>query len=428
MICCWLLGFEFRRMFLLEGGKPGDSSAAILCLYAFAAIVLCFVMEEVRAVQFQYDALLSATLYRGGGIRAIIHYLWDNARNWDTGPLLIAGYMQAAFLFSAVYERVRERGGKEEFIFGLALGSLSALAVLLLQLMNLFPGLNYNRTAFWVFTGRYSGTFSDPNALGVMAAILVPLFWHFPAERRGLLYRLTAMLLFCFAPWSGSRTFWVGMFMWFCFLLYWSLKDRPRSAKSGSFYLRGALMLVPLVALIALFVNPTANRFLQENTASPGLHRLLQTLNPAEASAMVSSRLLFSRIAIKVWRGAPLLGVGLARFYELQEGAAKAIGVELGTWRDNANNFYLQILAEGGLVGLSLMLFAFFLFWRGLSGGKRQSLGLMRFCLLSAAILLLTGPHLYFDEFKKLKSDKNLFNGILFSFIFFLKIFPVILN
>jgi hypothetical protein len=153
---------------------------------------------------------------------------------------------------------------------------------------------------------------------------------------------------------------------------------------------------------------------LQQTLPAPALQRLIATFHWSNGGEMLKSRSIYARLAFHVWESSPWTGVGLSRFYFVQDEAAKAAGIELNGWRDNANNYYLQILSELGAFGLLLVTASFVLIGRSLRGEafdphfrndqaradmRRRA---ARLALAMVAVILLTGPHLLFDEIRYL--------------------------
>lgn len=259
----------------------------------------------------------------------------------------------------------------------------------LAQLLKLFPSAFINSSAFWIYAERVSGSFSDPNAFGLAALLLIPLLFEIGIRRRGLgqvLFLLGASLLLVTSLFSGSRTELLGLALVSALLLFARANLRQRIIVSA----------VGLIA-VALIFNPRVNQQLQTKIPLPAAVRVLQTFHPDHVKGMLWSRQVYSRLAWEVFLHAPGTGVGLGRFYEMQESTAKNLNIDLKDWRDNANNFYLQILAEAGVCGLALVLLAFLFLVKGLKVRNYETPCAL---LLSFPLILLTGPHTNFLEIK----------------------------
>ena len=389
-VAAWLCGCGMHRYFrernpdgriFHSGFEAGEMGIALLTLAA--------IIGAVRTLHAEYDHLLMQSIYAGGGIRGVLKYLIEHTREWSTVPFLVLGYPLALLLFAEFGRRDEE---SISFAKGLALGAAISSIVLLLQVTNLFPALSFSRGAFWVFSERFGGLASDPNAFGVLAVLLIPFFVYLREEGGRLMVAGSALLVLA-VPWTGSRTFWVGVGIFTVAALVSRLRAKRKQL---------SMVLAAAVICFGLAGQPQINDALQAGASSAGFKRVLETLNWDRGGEMLSNRIMFADIALEVWREAPILGVGLGKFYERQSAAAARVGADLGTWRDNANNFYLQVLAEQGLFGLALTLFAFHLLLVALSGGYEGSkvpLPARYFCWLFF-LVLLTGPHLLFDEVK----------------------------
>jgi hypothetical protein len=240
-----------------------------------------------------------------------------------------------------------------------------------------------NQGAFWLSIHRYSGLYSDPNAFGVVTALLVPLLW-IQSGRAG---KGVAAVLLIGGLLSGSRTMILGIAVWGVATLWCFVLSRSQRV----------MLVVGGVVLLGAIGEPSLNDTLRSVLPSTTSERVLRTVNWDTAGEMVWNRSLYSQLAIGAWRRAPFTGVGLERFYEIQGEVASEQGRDLAGWRDNANNFYLKILAEMGAVGLVLTVGALLAF--GWSLKKSDPINPV---LLSLAVMLLTGPHLDFDEVKYL--------------------------
>ena len=76
------------------------------------------------------------------------------------------------------------------------------------------------------------------------------------------------------------------------------------------------------------------------------------------ASTALKIRLVLMSVAIDMWRSAPVLGIGITRFYpEAPHFGGETLRAALGPLvSENAHNYYLQVLAELGLAGFVAML------------------------------------------------------------------------
>ncbi len=355
----------------------------------------------------EIDFEILRTQAREGGPLDGFSYVFRTSSTTVEAVSLFFGMVLTALLSTILLRLPRAERSILTMLQGLAFGAVFSLLYLLAQIVQIAPFFTEQRDAYWISLGRYSASFTDPNAFGVVAAISSPLLFFSP--RYKLFSRLIAVLLILGALWSGSRTLFLflGLFA-VSFTVVW-LFSPSRVGTIGKSPRRILIGLVPICVFLALLITPITNRALEQFSPAPALTRLLQTFNAASATEMFGSRVLFSRIAISMWREHPLSGVGLARFKAELPSTYRALGLDLGDYRDNANNFYLHILAEHGFFGFLAVLAAFLMFRTAVAESRvKESFGfpviegLIRQTLAIFSIVLLTGPHVHFDEVRHL--------------------------
>lgn len=112
-----------------------------------------------------------------------------------------------------------------------------------------------------------------------------------------------------------------------------ALRARPEHRRRALLALAGGVVL----AAAAVAVYPSSRNF--------------------AVSSSVESRLILYRTAIHMWREAPVAGVGIGTFWtrSISYGSAEIDKILVtGRLRENAHNYFLQVLAELGVVGLTL--------------------------------------------------------------------------
>lgn len=241
---------------------------------------------------------------------------------------------------------------------------------------------------FWAGIGRFSGTFSDANAFGIVALLSVALLsgglrndetmsarrWQSAA----LMLLVTAAILL-----SGSRSLLLGLFVIVVMRI-------PLSRRAW------ALLLVSIALSYLVFARTPLTQFEGLLKAAPeSIERVVRSVHPETASDALTSRWMFIRIGQRMWRDNPWWGVGLNRFPESVPEYARREGVVIGRWLDNSNNFYLGILAEMGILGF-VALVVTVLAVRYVP--RDPDVVWPRTVLTAFLIVLLVGPHLDFDE------------------------------
>lgn len=411
-VVVWLLGYEFRLLYPSLGVTERVYGAQKLVLLAFLSFLLAYLLGVLRVLLLDCDIFLFSTVYQGGGILAVIRYLIRGFHSWGHIPTDVAAYVVSMFLVISLSSLGRREAGVFLGLFnGIAVGVLLAAVVLFMQVAEVAPIFSYNRSSFWILTGRRAGTFSDPNAFGVAVSLLAPSLLVLGRGWRRVAYFFCSLLFLIAGFWSGSRALWFGLSVWLlCFFIVSLRSSRSRLLRA---VLSMGLLGLPLVLVCAGY--PPFNEKLTEHASAPAAERLLRTLNWESAREMFASRELYWGFALRAWKEHPIVGLGLGKFYEEQQRIGEAAGVDLSTWRDNTNNFYLQVLAEQGLLGLLLVLYAFYQCACALSGrilserfgnDSKYFAAAGRCVLVSKCALvvflsmLITGPHLHFPEIR----------------------------
>jgi hypothetical protein len=245
-----------------------------------------------------------------------------------------------------------------------------------------------NQSELWNEIGRPVGVFTDPNSAGIFL-FLISLVIYFIAKKNTVSHLNIAVLstftIFCGAL-SGSRTFWLGVVSFFVFNLL--------VGKTFTLKKIGALLLVISLLSVALV------QFGGEINIV-GVHRLRQSfLGVLDGDPTTFlSRLYFARIAIAAISDYPLFGMGSPyNFLLLAPAYSFELGIPMGVWSDNPNNFYLGLIVSFGIVGGVIFMLELLRF--------RASLPLKNFLpgLFSVALVFVFGPHQYFDEVRVLLS------------------------
>lgn len=353
----------------------------------FGWLAVGAVLSGVTTLMTEWDALLTTTITGEAGFLGLLRYWLANPARWNIPAIGVAGVLEMWWVYHMAEQILRRTGEARAWLLrGLTVGVCISSAVLVGQVLNLSPYLLLNQSAFWSLTGRLPATFSDPNAFGVVASFLAIFFALVVANRAGW---IVAFLLVGGTLWSGSRTSVVLLST--AFIIHVALRLRQRR-------LLGVLCVIGAVVVVGIGAPPINER-LQQLLPAASLARVLQTVNWERASEMLESRTVYARVALEVWRESPVVGVGWGRFFAEQLGAAERLGIRLGNWRDNANNFYLEMLVEGGCVGLATVVCAWFS--AAASVRRFQSYrGEYAAIVAALAVGLVTGPHLLFDELR----------------------------
>lgn len=249
-----------------------------------------------------------------------------------------------------------------------------------------------NQTDWWTSIRRLSGLASDPNAQGLVFGLALwirALLFH-RSERTGssgFLETGIPIILVCIGGiLTGSRTFFlVAGFLLIAFAV-------RRSVRTVLVLIASIVAFSSFVTMLDIFFN--LDFLLHDRSWMPeGLGRILRSVSLIKISETLSSRLIFWNLALSVAQDHWFYGLGADRFikyvtlYALRDAS-------LGSWVDNANNFYLGLLAEGG-IGAVLGFIVSVIGYRFYAGPKDF---MATFCVMMIFSILLVGPHIDFIE------------------------------
>lgn len=270
----------------------------------------------------------------------------------------------------------------ENFKTGLLKGLPLALIVgcleVILNLKEVFP----NQNAYWNSLGRIAATFSDPNAFGISAVLCVAIVLGTASRvstsvlHRWLMFGLVCAI-FALVSFSGSRSFYLGLALYLVMFLW---RESPS-------------YLLTLFGLGFLCIYFGKIEVLESSQLPVGLQRLFSSLDLSNLNSTLFSRLVFWKIGLHIWLDNLMLGCGLENFRNLVPQYSSRLGINIGTWTDNSNNFYLGTLAEFGLLGGLALGFAFYRL-----KFKADALPIYKSAILALLSLFLLGPHLNFVE------------------------------
>jgi hypothetical protein len=216
-------------------------------------------------------------------------------------------------------------------------GTLATLVALYQGLVD----LQFANTPFWAVRARATGTMLDANAYGMVAALTGPM--AFVAcltrpSRSGAVLATAALLANLAGVWlSGSRT------AALCGVIGLGTLGAAMSRSSAG--LRRRLMPLAVAGAAA-----TAALIVASSAIGP-VRRLVELPDsPVAVATNVLNRGPYGTIALRMIRDYPLTGVGEGGFNVIAPDYYRAFwGRRLPF--DNAQNWWRQVIAEGGLLG-----------------------------------------------------------------------------
>lgn len=309
------------------GGAP--SAVALLILLAWLAAVRPN-RADIRAMAVAHRAMLVAIVLFLGWVT--LSMVW--ATNTADATLDVRNWLTAGATFVVAATAVRSPRGSALLAGGFIAGAVGAVLAGL-ALTGLHPAVSAINSAADV---RLSTGATDPNYLAATLVAALAMSGGLAVWRRETWIRL---LLACAAP----------------ILLYGLIATQSRGgliAAATSIILGAALLptqrrrilaaLIPIIALMALFftVNPEA------------YHRLSQQDGGGDG------RTELWRIAWRIAEDHPLIGVGVNNFVDREQAYVLRVGSLQHAQQlviDDpkvVHNMYLQMLAETGIIGLTL--------------------------------------------------------------------------
>lgn len=368
------LALSIRRLQLTELRWATPALAFLLGTVTFEA---CRALFAPGGTFFEGLTVDSAARLRD----IIVTFVETQTTTWD----LLSRATLFTLLTSSLSVNAEER---RAFGHGIILGVAAASSLAILYALG-FDGIALqSQTSFWTKINRTSSTLTDPNALGLMAALAL---WTFALCPKALRFpwpasALTVALIVCGGLVSGSRSFILSAIFLGASLLW------VRSRRLAVFaFLGGLAGMLALNLFAAAF--PDSYQAALSAPIPESLRRVLSSLLVAQWPTAFFSRTVFSQISFSLISEHPLYGIGADRYRDYVQLFSSRLALGIGSWSDNANNFYLGLLAELGGVGFVAALATV------ISRRFQPEAGLFgRLAILSFAALLLTGPHVEFPE------------------------------
>jgi O-antigen ligase len=323
-----LAGWTVR--FGIEGARPSRAArAAILPALVLGVVVAAsvFVQSNVAPLSLDAPGLFIRTAWRF----LSTNYCGPRAAFAAVGPgmavLAGLGLFAAAVLLTA-----RDAGLATRVAAMAAWGAFGVAAVNLQRLVtvSLRTGEFWTAIRRFVSTVRFTAAFPDVNAAGSYLAMglvvtlgLTVQAWEGRRLVRGAAWGLMAIATGAALLLTGSRAALIAVVPALLVLLF--------ASRLSKRFVRVAVLVVLVVAAAVLPV--LSSRFI-----------------PADRA--VSYRLETTRAALKMVSDHPVFGLGQGAFYDASARYFSA-GFRQSVPRENAHNYFLQVLAELGIVGFA---------------------------------------------------------------------------
>ena len=338
-------GWLFRRMTRADEAKDAVRGTD----RSLAALAVLWILSAAAAA---VSARSPWALVHGVAPRVVNVQGMEDASAIRDAVLTLGSVFAGLVLYAA--SRKFSNRGRRRIVSSLLAGGVLTCVAALLQWRGFLAA---PRAPFWVSVGRFQGFASDPNALGVLAGVILPVCIGkiFEGKRPAVWIPAAAAVAVALSV-SGSRSGLAAAVIGVA-LAAWPRLRAPSNARRRA----QAAALLAVLAVGLLLVS-----------RSPGsLAGRMTSLFDAKLAwfERVSSRPLLWETAWSAWKSSPLSGIGWNAFSWNLPNIAARKGVTLSGY-DNPGNFYLQVLCETGLVGALLLA----LFLAGASGRIRAAL------------------------------------------------------
>jgi O-antigen ligase len=222
-----------------------------------------------------------------------------------------------------------------------------------------YGSLRFGNNPLSYSQGFINGTFKDAMSFGGYLAVMIPIFLSMVFFFKGIL-RIFSALVFLAAvfllPNTGSRSGLVAAAVSLVFFLGFHLVIfmRRQSLPLKRSVIRGAAVLLVMAAIISVLLVSQGSivyermNELWESYKAGGLDKAL-----AERGSSIW------KAAVHMIKDYPLSGVGIGAFIIELPNYARTHGFPLRT-TDSAENYFIQVFVELGIIGL---LFALWIFW-----------------------------------------------------------------
>jgi O-antigen ligase len=251
----------------------------------------------------------------------------------------------------------------------------STFLSLLVALIQKFHSLAWGNQPFWITKHQINATFKDPNAFGAyisgMFCVLLGMSFFLKKKLRLVPIFMMLGILFVF-PSVGSRSAFLALIVSSITFSFIILTDGKISLKKKALY-ASAISLAGIVFVsffLLLSKGSNLSIRLSDNLASAFIAR--------DSPEVILGRRALWGSAAQMIEDFPLTGVGIGGFIIELPNYGKLLGLPLPS-TDSAENYFLQIASEIGLVGLLLFFWMFWeifketrIKWRGRDRGGRD--------------------------------------------------------
>lgn len=393
LVVIWIV----LRLTRLRGGTLEPSSGRAV-LYAWLVLIVAVTGALVVALDLEMrpGSQVSAAQLAGLPWRILqpVDFTYDPlypVRVWLT-------FLEGFLAFAIIRDCGVRSESPRQFARLAAWGLLAGLAIV--SALALFQyETRFQLNPLWVARNpalvRAHATFEDPNALGSYLVLCAGLAFGvaLSEQRRWAVIAATTVGVMASAAVvaTASRAALIALPVSALVILAFAPKPAvlPQAAPTVA---RGMLAAAAVVGVLTLMARLVVEERIAPPPTTP-VEAVIQTFDPrVPVDQVFRDRLVLWSAAARIARLHPIAGIGLGRY------PREAPGFH-SEWIpfENTHNFFLQLLAEAGLVGLLAFLalwgVAIRALWRGASFGDRADAGLVwgsQIGVLAFSLTLLT--------------------------------------
>ncbi|MHA1724548.1 MAG: O-antigen ligase family protein [Promethearchaeota archaeon] len=231
---------------------------------------------------------------------------------------------------------------------------ISAFITVIFGFYQYLTSIEIGNTPFWVKLNRINSTFKDPNSFGIFLSLILPLllgkiFFNNKGLRVFFIFEIIAILIIF--PYIGSRSGFLGLIL--AFFLFFILVIINQTPKKRLIYFIFFILIIFLFICSFSVIFKYSNLYERLNLSKDVL------INKESLNSFFMGRLYFWNEALQMIKNYPLTGVGIGAFIVELPNYFKIHGIPY-KYTDSTENYFLQISAEFGLIGLILVLIIFY--------------------------------------------------------------------
>jgi hypothetical protein len=232
--------------------------------------------------------------------------------------------------------------------------SVSTFIALLFALLQKYHDPSLGNTPVWVIKNQINSTFKDPNSFAAFLSALLPVFLAmiFFSRRRLKIFLVGVLGLSLFVfPSIGSRSAFLALFIATVIILFWIFFSSSIRPKKKIIVMSSAFLLVGIIA-ISLVLLP-------QSILVERLEWSFDTIIKGDSLNILSiEKLRLWTVSFQMIKNYPFTGIGLGGYIVELPNYLKSMGQHYAH-TDSAENYFIQVGSELGIVGLFLILWIF---------------------------------------------------------------------